>query len=88
MSQWSTMENGPLARSETRKKGGRQRESHEPVVHFGEWTTRSSGNHEKGRKLGRNQEPVTHFEEWTTSWVRSRGKCPKTGEKPGASGPL
>ena len=114
-SQWSTLKSGPLARSETRKKGGKQRESQELVAHFEEWTTSTAGNGEKGRKpwksqelvahfkewttstagngekgrkLRKSREPVVHFGEWTTGWVRIRGKCPKTGEKPRASGPL
>ena len=87
-SQWSTLKSGPLARSETRKKGGKQRESQERVAHFEEWTTSTAGNGEKGRKLRKSREPVVHFGEWTTGWVRSRGKGPKTEEKPRASGPL
>ena len=87
-SQWSTLKSGPLARSETRKKGGKQRESQELVAHFKEWTTSTAGNGEKGRKLRKSREPVVHFGEWTTGWVRSRGKGPKTEEKPRASGPL
>ena len=52
MSQWSTLESGPLARSETGEKGGKPGKSQEPVIHFGEWTTSWAGNREKGRKTG------------------------------------
>ena len=81
-SQWTTLESGPLARSETRKKGGKQRESQELVAHFKEWTTSSARNRENARKLGKSQELVDHFEEWTAGWVRNREKGPKTREKP------
>ena len=39
MSQWSTLESGPLAGLEPGKKGQKRGESRELVVHFGEWTT-------------------------------------------------
>ena len=73
-SQWSTLESGPLARSETRKKGGKQRESQELVAHFEEWTTSTAGNGEKGGKQRESQELVAHFKEWTTSSARNREK--------------
>ena len=50
------MKSGPLARSETRKKGGKQRESQELVVYFEEWTTSWVRNREKGRKPGKRAE--------------------------------
>ena len=52
MSQWSTLESGPLARSETQEKGPNWDESREPVVHFGEWTTSWVSNLVKGVKPG------------------------------------
>ncbi len=38
-SQWSTLESGPLARSERPGKGWKLGKEAEPVVHFEEWTT-------------------------------------------------
>ena len=38
-SQWSTLESGPLARSERWEKGRKLGEEAEPVAHFVEWTT-------------------------------------------------
>ena len=38
-SQWSTLESGPLARSERPGKGRELGKGVEPVVHSGEWTT-------------------------------------------------
>ena len=51
-SQWTTLKSGPLAGSETGEKGGKQRESQEPVDHFEEWTTSWVGIWGKGRKTG------------------------------------
>ncbi len=42
MSQWSTPSSGPLAAWKSAETGTKARESHEPVVHFVEWTTSSS----------------------------------------------
>ena len=46
-SQWSTLESGPLARLESMEKGRNRGKSREPVVHFGDWTTSSTGNRRK-----------------------------------------
>ena len=42
-SQWSTLESGPLARSERPGKGRELGKVVEPVVHSPEWTTSSQG---------------------------------------------
>ena len=41
MSQWTTLESGPLAGAETARKGANRVGNYEPVVHFEEWTTSS-----------------------------------------------
>ncbi len=58
MSQWSTLESGPLApreRAEIRSKAGKR---YEPVVHFVEWTTSSpeqGSNQVKSPEKGASQ---------------------------------
>ena len=87
-SQWSTLKSGPLARPEI----GKRVENREKVS--SQWSTLESGplarteTGKKGGKPGKSQEPVVHFKEWTTSSVGNQEKGRKTGEKPGASGPL
>ena len=48
-SQWSTLESGPLARSERLGKGRKPGKMAEPVVHFREWTT--SWGEKAGKRL-------------------------------------
>ena len=44
MSQWSTLQSGPLAGPGTEEKGRNGELCQELVVHFGEWTTGWVGN--------------------------------------------
>ncbi len=53
VSQWSTPSSGPLAARESAEIGPKARKSHEPVVHFVEWTTSSP---EKGSNLAKSYE--------------------------------
>ncbi len=69
MSQWSTLRSGPLATWKKDEKGPKCRESREPVVHFGEWTTSYMEKDEKGPKCRKSGELVDHFGEWTTSYM-------------------
>jgi len=52
LSQWSTLESGPLARAERAEKGRKPGELSEPVAHFKEWTTSSGGEAGKGLETG------------------------------------
>jgi len=69
VSQWSTLESGPLAGLESMEKG----ETGEKAT--SQWSTLESGplagleSMEKGRNRGKSREPVVHFVEWTTSWA-------------------
>ena len=51
MSQWSTLESGPLAGMESMEKGRNRGKSREPVDHSFEWTTSSVG------KAGKESSP-------------------------------
>ena len=51
MSQWSTLESGPLATWESAETGSEARKRYEPVVHFVEWTTSSPKKQQPGQKL-------------------------------------
>ena len=80
MSQWSTLESGPLASRKKAETGAKAPKWREPVVHFGEWST---GFPEKGRNQAiapKSRELVVHFKEWTTSFLgkgRNQAKAPK-----------
>ena len=88
MSQWSTLESGPLASRKKAETGAKAPKWREPVVHFGEWST---GFPEKGRIWAnppKKRELVVHSGEWTTSYPENGGIPGKTSEKARASGPL
>ena len=75
MSQWTTLESGPLARSETQGKGPNWDESREPVDHFVEWTTSWVGNPGKGAKPGwksRASGPLWRVDHWLGQEPRER----------------
>ena len=81
VSQWSTLESGPLARLESLEKA----EIVEKAT--SQWTTFWSGplarleRPEKCGKQGESREPVDDSFEWTTSWAGKLGKGQETGQK-------
>ena len=83
VSQWSTLESGPLATPEMAEFRAFASKKREPVVHFGEWST---GFPEKGRnqaKAPKSRELVVHSKEWSTSFLekgRIQAKAPKYRE--------
>ena len=61
MSQWSTLESGPLAPRDKAETGTKARKRREPVVHSGEWTTSSpggGGNWVKSQEKARASGPL------------------------------
>ena len=81
MSQWSTLRSGPLATWKKDEKGPKCRESREPVVHFGEWTTSYMEKDEKGPKCRKSGELVVHSLESgpLATWEKDE-KSPKCRE--------
>ena len=68
VSQWSTLESGPLAsweKAEFRAFASKRREL---VVHFGEWTTSYLEKGENPAIASKKREPVVHFKEWSTGF--------------------
>ena len=66
-SQWSTLESGPLAHTNSGILPGFPAKSEELVVHSGKWTTSSYEIGAFPRFLAKSEEPVVHSGEWATS---------------------
>ena len=60
MSQWSTRKSGPLAAWESAETGSKVRKSHEPVVHFVEWTTSSPEKSATWPEAPKSHAPIPH----------------------------
>ena len=82
VSQWSTLESGPLAPWESAENGSKAPKSLEPVVHFEEWTT---GFMEKAEKRQKSRKGAS---QWTTSSPEKYSKLAKSYEKSRARAPL
>ena len=82
MSQWSTLESGPLAAWESAETGSKAPKSREPVVHFEEWTTGFMETAEKRQKSRRG------VSQWPTSCPEKGSNLAKSSEKSRARAPL
>ena len=91
MSQWSTLESGPLAPLKSAATGSKARKRCEPVVHSLEWTTSSLG---KGRNWGQKPEkscasgPLFGVDHWLPGTRQQPGRNPEKATSPNTTIPL
>ena len=82
VSQWSTLQSGPLAAWESAEKGSKAPKSLEPVAHFEEWTTSFMEKAEKRQKSRKGAS------QWTTGCPEKYSNLAKSSEKSRAYAPL